>query len=318
MEKEYELIEEELKEETPVYVLEDSIPDILSLNDLNKAIEKKNEEKDAKEAEVSSVEEDRKALDEKIGGILNEEHVQEIAFNLKGLRELDEELEKKKAELEDIYGELRKLEDDGKALDASTRRMVEKMTSDYNSKVELYISLVDKYRSSANFNDFKESEDIVDELKKYKKYESFEAILKSVEEKEEVKPEEKVEEKVQEEAEVKEEIKTEVAPKEEKKEEALVELNEVKVDELKSEEPVKEEPVVTELPETEEVKIPSFDELLNNVEPVEDAPIAEVKPLLTSRIDKIADSNKKGITSTITVFKPKNTPVEDKTLSLAA
>ena len=309
MEKELEMLEE-IKEETPVFVLEESIPDILALNDLQSEIEKKQSEKEAKEQEVKDVETKREELDEKIGIINNGQHINEVALNLKNLRDLVEELDKRNSELEDICGELRIVEEDKKSLDESTRRMVEEMTKDYNRKIANYTDLVDRYRSTSNISDYEESTRVVDELNKYKKFNSFDDILKNIEAKEEEKKEEKP-------LEEKEEIKEE--PKVEEKVESEIDLNEVKVDSIEEKEPENlevstptEEPKVES--QKEEFSTPSFDDI-----PLDDVSTEkEISPLLFSKIDKIADSNKKGINSTIDVFNPKKVESEDKTLSLAA
>ncbi len=317
MEEVKEELIEEIKEETPVYVLEDSIPDILALNELQEEIDKTTKEKEAKEEEVDKAVENKRNKSEEIGIINTGDQIEKVTYNLKILSELNAELDKLKVELEDIYGELRNLEEDKTALEATAKKMVEEFTKAYDELVKKQVKAVDSYLFESKQSDLEEANKLADEIKKYKKYASFEDILKQneiktekIEETKEIKEEakqEEIKEPIVEEQKV--EAPIEEKTEEVKVEEAPIELSEVKVDEIESKEEVNEVPTI-ETPVNE--SIPSFD----NITIVE--PKVEIKPLLTSKLDKIADSNNKGITSTINVFNSKKTEQEDKKLALVA
>ena len=195
--------------------------------------------------------------------------------------------------------------------------MVEEFTKAYDELVKKQVKAVDSYLFESKQSDLEEANKLADEIKKYKKYASFEDILKQneiktekIEETKEIKEEtkqEEIKEPIVEEQKV--EAPIEEKAEEVKVEEAPIELSEVKVDEIESKEEVNEVPTI-ETPVNE--SIPSFD----NITIVE--PKVEIKPLLTSKLDKIADSNNKGITSTINVFNSKKTEQEDKKLALVA
>ena len=294
-----EVLDEEkleiIDENSPVYVLEDAIADVRSLNDLNLVIEDINAAKDTAENEKLAIEKSRQELNDEIGIINNGRQIQEVAVKLSELRELDLQLESKKKELEGIYANLRKQEEDRKVLDITTRRMVDEMTKEYNELVKKYISLVDKYRSTANFNYYDESNKVVDKLGEYKEFKSFEDILDSNEEKEEAK-EEVAEQKVEE-----TEEKAVEAPEAEKA--VVTELSEVKVDSLpeaegkeeekavvtpiveeKAVEAAPSEPVqaeVTAISSEDKVVMPTFEELMAKAKEAEEQGVekAEVTPI---------------------------------------
>lgn len=325
MEKDYEVIEE-IKEDFPVYVYEESIPDILVINEIQEEIDKKEEEKKLKEEEVDKAEENKRTKAEEISIINTGEQIEEVTYNLRILRELNSELDRLKKELESIYGDLRNLEEDKASLEKTARMMVDESTKKYLSLVEKHVRKVDDYIISSKESDSIEIEELANELSKFRMYKSFADILKGESVKEEPK-EIKAEEKV----EIKEEPKEEVKVEESKIEETPT-LNEVKIDELDIQtEEVPETPVASVEPEVKVEETPietsneyasnpiSLDDLLGTVNnEVKEEQTVEVKPLLTSRIDKIADSNKKGINSTINVFKPEKNNVDDKKLALAA
>lgn len=327
MEKDYEVIEE-IKEDFPVYVYEESIPDILVINEIQEEIDKKEEEKKLKEEEVDKAEENKRTKAEEISIINTGEQIEEVTYNLRILRELNSELDRLKKELESIYGDLRSLEEDKASLEKTARMMVDESTKKYLSLVEKHVRKVDDYIISSKESDSIEIEELANELSKFKMYKSFADILKGNSVKEEPK-----EIKAEEKAEIKEEPKEEVKVEESKIEEVPT-LNEVKIDELDVQTP--EVPEVQEVSVEPEVKAEtevtptetsnefasnpiSLDDLLGTVNnEVKEEQTVEIKPLLTSRIDKIADSNKKGINSTINVFKPEKNNVDDKKLALAA
>ena len=281
----------EIIEDSSVYVLEDAIPDVLSLNDLNNVIIEITAAKDKAEGEKLVIEENRKKLDDEIGTINNGKQIQEVAVKVTDLRDLDLQLDAKKKELESIYANLRKQEEDRKILDITTRRMVEEMTKEYNELVRKYTALVDKYRKTANFNYYDESNRVIDELGKYKEFKSFEDILKSKDQQEEAK-EEVAEQKVEE-----TEEKAVEAPEAEKA--VVTELSEVKVDSLpeaetkeeeKAEEVAPSEPVKAEVtPIVEEkVAMPTFEELLAKAKETEEqgAEKAEVTPIVEQKVEE--------------------------------
>ena len=101
-----------IEEKSPVYIRKDSIPDVLAVRDLDDAIVAKEAEKTAKENEVSEVQAKRKELSDKIGIINNGQHINQVATKLGKLRKLDEGIVEKESELEEIYADLRKLQED--------------------------------------------------------------------------------------------------------------------------------------------------------------------------------------------------------------
>ena len=174
-----EIIEEKDIDNSPVYILENSISDAQELNGLRDAIEAKKRETDAKQKEIDDVEAQKTALSEKIG-IINtgdDEKRNEIASNLTKLKELNDDLLLKGRELDDLYRELRDLEGKGKLLTGTIRTMVERMTKEYQEKVEAYTRLVNSYIGSSNSKEYEEAMKLVDELNQYKKFENFDAIL---------------------------------------------------------------------------------------------------------------------------------------------
>ena len=206
--------EAEIIEESPVYVEEGSIYDILELNELNKKIEDKKAERDKKEAEIDALEAKRSELGESIG-IINTgdgEHVQESLNKLQALRELDVKISSEKDNKEAIYRELTDLERKGKELDSRARNMVAKMTKDYNDKASNYSSAVESYIRNRSVNDFNRAQNLAKELSAYKKFETFEAILKDEE------------------------------PEKEDEKAVVTELNEVKVDSIKDPEGIEYNP----------------------------------------------------------------------------
>lgn len=252
----------EIIDNSPVYVLEDSIPDVLALNELNKKIDEKKNIINTKENELETLNNQRNELSDKIGAINDGQHRNEVALNLSNLRELDEQRESKRTEIEDEYSSLRVLEKDQKSLDDATRKMVREMTNEYNTLDETSQALVNEYRESANYKVFEESNKLFDKLNNYKKFESFEAILSSAEEKEETK-EEKVDETKSEEP-VAEETKTEETTVEETKVEEKIEdvKNEEVTEEVKEENPVLNEVKTDEIKESTQAEI---DEILNKL-----------------------------------------------------
>lgn len=313
---------DEPKEESPVYIEKEAKDDILALNDLRKEQERLVAEKDTKEADVKDIESQKSELDEKIGIINNGNHINEVALNLKDLRELNEKLENAKASLEETYGNLRKVEEDIKNLEATTRRMVSEFTREYNRKVETYVALVDRYRESGNESDYEEANRVVDELNNFVKYNTFEDILKDKEYKEEevkeeVSEETKTEEVPTEEQEV-EETKIEETPVVEQ-EEPKVELSEVKVDTIPAEPKVEDIPAVeqkVEEPKIEETPVVEQKEEVSEDIPsfgsIEEEPVvkAEITPLLIDKTGKIADSTKAGEEATINAFNPNKVKAE--------
>lgn len=336
-----------------VYVLKESIPDILSLNDLSEQIKSKQEERYQKEDVISGLEKDRNDLANEIWAINDDKHIKEVSFKLESLKALDNTIKEKKQELDEIFGTLRTLEDNYKALDEKTRSMVEKMTIDYNAKAKEFSECVISCIEKPNSTEYSEAKGLADDLSNYVKYDSYEDILETSNEKEE--------KEVEEEKQVSEEEKSE----EEKKEET--ELSEVKVDSLPEEEKAPEEivseetkteaPVETsvEVPAKEEkdneapaVDMPSFTDLVKAAEqeqnasapvetpaevtPINPAPVennvptenAETKEktpaitLLTGDYDNIASSTVKGAKATKETFERAKTAIDDKTLALAA
>ena len=298
----------EVIDNSPVYVLEESIPDILSINDLNKVIDEITTDIKDMEDQISALENSRNDLAKELEEIDTSKHVNEVSLKMTDVREIDQQLKDKRAVLEDYYFDLRKRTEDRDALDKTSRELVIKTTNERNALAKELDECKKKYIETADFNYYTKFMDIADQLNEYKEFESFEAISiieDKEEKKEETKKEEKVEEKIEDKPEVKEEV--------------VSELSEVKVDALPEEEKkeeIKEEIVSEPVKEETELEI-SLDDLLSNAGPIEE-PKTEVKPLLTSRIDKIADSNKKGIKSTINVFNPQKNESKDSTLTLVA
>ena len=253
----------EIIDNSPVYVLKDSIPDVLALNELNNKIDEKKNVINTKENELETLNNQRNELSDKIGAINDGQHRNEVALNLSNLRELDEQRESKRIEIEDEYSSLRVLEKDQKSLDDATRKMVREMTNEYNTLDETSQALVNEYRESANYKVFEESNKLFDKLNNYKKFESFEAILNSAEEKEETKEnqkEEQVEETKTEEATVEEtkveekteDVKTEEVTDEVKEENSV--LNEVKTDEISESTQAEIDEILNKLTENVETK----------------------------------------------------------------
>ncbi len=362
-----------IEEKSPVYIRKDSIPDVLAVRNLDDAIVAKETEKTAKENEVSEVQAKRKELSDKIGIINNGQHINQVAAKLANLRKLDEEIVVKESELEEIYADLRKLQEDRDALDETARNMVDKMTDEYNEIVEKQIRLVEKYRSTADYTVYKDALDLTDDANEFAAYYNYKAILDG----NEIKPEEeKVEETKEEVAEQKVEETEEKEVEAPEAEKAVVtELSEVKVDSLpeaevaenkeeKDEEVAPSEPVKAEVtPIVEEkVAMPTFEELMEKAKEAEaqsvekaevtsiaeqkveetkpevtaevpETPVAEVTPLatpevkqeqelkiaiLTSKNDKIAETDGAKVTGIKEVFANSKTVEEAKTLELSA
>lgn len=291
------------KKDSRVYIPEETLEDILALNDLQKEIDKKEAERDAKDAEVKDIEEKQKAKSDELKSVNTGDQVQEAQSKMAELEVINSESKKLKAELEEIYAALRSLESDKKALEEQTRLMVEEFTKAYNEKKEKHVKLVNDYIEFGRQSDFDEASRLADELLKFKVYDSFEDILKQ----NEAKTEEKEETKVEAKEEVKEEAKEEVT-KEEFKE---PEFSKVEVDEI-------EAPAVSE---EQKVENPSFDSIAVEDAPVEakgEAPKAIVSSIYKGQYDVIADTNKKGKKATIETFNPGKavvTPLTNETIS---
>lgn len=343
-----EEILEEIKEETPVYVLEDSIPDILEINNLREAIEIKEKERNDKQEEVNKAADNKKKKAEEIGIINTGEHIDEVTYNLRILSELNDEYENLVYELEDLYHEVNSLNQKLYTLTENARRKVEEFTAIYNEKKEKHIAITHELISNFTKEKYDEAVALADELNKFKKFSNFNAILEKgkLNKSEDISVEDKNEEKVEE------------APIEEKSEE----LTEVKVDSIESNideniealnKSFEQEPEVVEekidkpgavlasdapaglaktstLPVENESTIEKVDEILNKVEEVkEDVPsfndleeldneaMNDGSVFLTNRLDKIADSSNKGLKSTISTFNSQKEVKEDKTLTLS-
>jgi predicted nucleic acid-binding Zn-ribbon protein len=355
-----EIIEEKDIDNSPVYILENSISDAQELNGLRDAIEAKKRETDAKQKEIDDVEAQKTALSEKIG-IINtgdDEKRNEIASNLTNLKELNDDLLLKGRELDDLYRELRDLEGKGKLLTGTIRTMVERMTKEYQEKVEAYTRLVNSYIGSSNSKEYEEAMKLVDELNKYKKFENFDAILgikttPKAPKEEEVSNEEKVTlldaEPGLTEVNVDQIVTEETyvdSPEEPYKEETVKapedEITNMKVDNTESTIP-EEAPVELDnvkMPEDEAPSL-SFDNIkVDGEEPTvtEEAPtIPEEQPSIPSdaqapveekpavemtiyldRSSKIADSTRKGVIATIDTFAGKIEVHDGATLKLTS
>ena len=287
-----------------VYVLKESIPDVLSLNDLSEQIKSKQEERYQKEDVISGLEKDRNDLANEIWAINDDKHIKEVSFKLESLKVLDNTIKEKKQELDEIFGTLRTLEDNYKALDEKTRSMVEKMTIDYNAKAKEFSECVISCIEKPNSTEYSDAKGLADDLSNYVKYDSYEDILATSKENEE--------KEVEEEKQVSEEekqVSEEEKPEEEKKEEN--ELSEVKVDSLPEEEKAPEEivseetkteapveapvdvPVEEKVTETPAVDMPSFTDLVKAAEQEQNvsAPVetsAEVTPINPAPVENSA------------------------------
>lgn len=323
----------EIIDNSPVYVLEDSIPDVLALNELNNKIDEKKNVINTKENELETLNNQRNDLSDKIGAINDGQHRNEVALNLSNLRELDEQRESKRIEIEDEYSSLRVLEKDQKSLDDATRKMVREMTNEYNTLDETSQALVNEYRESANYKVFEESNKLFDKLNNYKKFESFEAILNSAEEKEETKEdqkEEQVEETKTDEATVEEtniEEKTEDVKNEEVTEEVKEEipvLNEVKTDEISESTQAEIDEILNKLTENVETKETNTEAADNENEKVvgtTETTEPQINNQLTPSFDDILVDNEnkpeekqtENASYEITIFPNKTSKIADST-----
>lgn len=290
-----------------VYVLKESIPDVLSLNDLSEQIKSKQEERYQKENIISGLEKDRDELAQAISDINDDNHIKEVSFKLDSLEALNNTIDEKKKDLEEIFGTLRTLEDNYKALDEKTRSMVEKMTIDYNAKAKEFSERVISYIEKPVPTEYSKAKGLADELSNYVKYDSYEDILDtSVEEEKQASEEENQEEDIKQKVEDTTEKEVE-APVEEKTDEVQEsELTSIKVDSLpeeKTEEaplaekeqeteenkidtPVQEKAVVTPIQsEPSKVEMPSFEELMARAKQAEQA---EVTPLTSEVKEEVA------------------------------
>lgn len=353
MEEVKEELIEELNEDTPVYVIEDSIQDILVLKDIQDEIDKKELEKKKKEEEITLAEENKRKKADEISTINTGDKIEEVTYNLRILREQNAELEKLKNELEEIYADLRSLEEDKASLEDTARKMVEESTKRYLTLVEQHVRKVDEYIISGKESDSIEIEELANEIAKFKEYKSFSDIIKG-NSKEEVKEEVKEEPKVEEKVELSEDLnEVKVDEIEVKEPEIKVEEPEVKEPEVNTVENEVKEEVKAETPveSNEEVKTLSIDDLLNSVskpvtEPVIEKPIDNAMPeqpientiindevkkaiadvLVDKKASKIAASTNKGVEETRNAFNsqikvvnnPQAKEIDDKKLTLAA
>lgn len=293
-----------IDENSPVYIKKDAIPDVLAVRELDDAIASKEVDAKEKEDEVSAVQAERKDLSDKIGIINNGQHINQVALKLAELRELDEKTVIKESELEEIYADLRKLQEDRDALDESARNMVREMTDKYVAIVKEQIRLVEKYRSTADYEIYQKALELTDEANEFAAYPNYDAIREG----QEIKQEDEVEE-------AKEETEEKAVETPEPEKAVVTELSEVKVDSLpenevaenkeeKTKEAAPSEPVkaeVTPIDSEDKVVMPTFEELLAKakeaeeqgvekaeVTPIaEDANVEETKPEVTAEAPKV-------------------------------
>lgn len=346
-----------LEDISSVYVRKDSIQDILSLNTLSKEVANKGSELAAKEEIIDGLKKDRNNLAEEIIKINDTQNIQEADSKLTNLHDLDKKIKTEEEAKEEIYAALTSLKNKYADLEASTKKMVDAMTEEYNAKAKEFTECTVGYIEKPSDKDYEHIHELAANLADYKKYNSFEDIYTNVEDKEEEKNEEKAVE----------------APEVEKA--VVTELSEVKVDSLpeaevaenkeeKDEEVAPSEPVKAEVtPIVEEkVAMPTFEELMEKAKEAEaqnaekaevtpiaeqkveetkpevtaevpETPVAEVTPLatpevkqeqelkiaiLTSKNDKIAETDGAKVTGIKEVFANSKTVEEAKTLELSA
>ena len=95
--------DEMLEVSDSVYAKENSIDDIRALNKLQEDIDAKEKEKTAKEEELSVAEEKSKAKTDAIREKNDGDHIAEVRYELQELSELNINESKIRAELEDIF-----------------------------------------------------------------------------------------------------------------------------------------------------------------------------------------------------------------------
>ncbi|MBR4350679.1 MAG: hypothetical protein IKP98_00415 [Bacilli bacterium] len=308
-----------IDENSPVYIKKDAIPDVLAVRELDDAIASKEQDAKEKEDEVSAVQAERKDLSDKIGIINNAQHINQVALKLAELRELDEKTVIKESELEEIYADLRKLQEDRNALDESARNMVREMTDKYVAIVKEQIRLVEKYRSTADYEIYQKALELTDEANEFAAYPNYDAIREG----QEIKQEDEAEETKEEAPEQKEETEEKAVETPEPEKAVVTELSEVKVDSLpenevsenkeeKTEEAAPSEPVkaeVTPIESDDKVVMPTFEELLAKAKEAEEQGVekAEVTPIAE-------DAKVEGTKPEVTAEAPKvETPVAEVT-----
>ena len=181
--------DEELKENSPIYILEEDIPLVESL----KVDQEKEEECRSRisemEASIKAIEEEAGSKKTDIDSINNGEALNEVMIKLGEYKEINDNYLSKKEELESLYRELNELTSEKNDNLDLIRAKVDQATREYNEKVKEHVEAVNEYLASSDMNLYERAQALVNELNRYIKYNSMDELLAlgSKEEKEAVK-----------------------------------------------------------------------------------------------------------------------------------